>query len=461
MRRFEFKDVTTSKFWQISQEGPQLTVSWGQIGAKGQTRTRIFDSPDTAFKNQCDLIGEKLVNGYIEVTADGLPIAPQAPQTPTGPSSQSQEAPQSQEGRRAILQNAWGHTIILTQLGLHVITGEGPDRLVQTLGSSKEAEEHFNRIKMVRQKEGYEAQRLEPMSSETVAPPTRLELAGFEGKIDFNDGRLLISFDGDFDSEIPGIVCDALVDHIEQLAPRYVQLLCGTQSPKAGWEQALDNKSLESVEAFVFDTPYSTTQRQGRNSMGSLDAVTRACPNLKNLFATGALALNPVGHLKLETLHLLGEPLSLSLLEALGECYFPSLKSLTLWLGDAGPDVESTTVSSIFSIEASSLREIHVGGIFNVDASSFLAKVATHKMPHQLKNLRIYGECSLEDVKSILENHSESFESLETLELLVWDEEDTGENEWAIQVGSRLLSLKNIDEDEQHEQFLPGVYSAW
>jgi hypothetical protein len=314
---------------------------------------------------------------------------------------------------------------------------------------------------MVREKDGYEARKLEPVSSETVAPPTRLELVDFAGKTDFNNGRLLITFDGDFDSEIPSIVCDALVEHIEQSAPRYVQLSCDIQSPKAGWEQALDNKSLESVESFVFDTPYATTQRQSLNSIGSLDAVTRACPNLKNLFATGALALNPAGHLKLESLHLLGEPLSPSLLEALGECYFPSLKRLSLWFGDAGPAEESAAVSSLFSIDAPGLRELHVGGFFNVDASSFLAKLATHKMPHQWKNLRIYEECSLADVKSILENHSESFESLETLGLVVWDEDDTGEKEWAIQVGSCLLRLEHIDEDEQHVQFLPGVYGAW
>jgi predicted DNA-binding WGR domain protein len=461
MRRFEFKEGTSSKFWQISQEGPQLTVNWGRIGAKVQTKTKTFDSPDAAFKNQCALIGEKLANGYIEVTADGLPMAPPTPQTPTGPSSQSQETPQSQEGRRAILQNARGHTIILAQLGPHVITGEGPDRLVQTLGSSREAEEHFNRIKMVREKDGYETRRLEPVSNETVAPLTRPELAGFEGKIDFNDGRLLISFGGDFDSEVQSAVCDALVEHIEQLAPRYAQLLCDTQSPKAGWERALDNKSLESVESFVFDTPYNTTERQSLNSIGSLDSVIRACPNLKKLFATGALDLNPVGHPKLESLYLLGEPLSPSLLEALGECCFSSLKRLALGLGYVGPSEETIIVSSLFSIEAPGLRELHIGGGFKADASGFLAKLAAHKLPHQWNNLRIYEECSLADVKSILENHRESFESLETLGLVVWDEEDTGENEWAIQVGSRLLRVENIDEDERRKQFLPGVYNTW
>jgi hypothetical protein len=70
------------------------------------------------------------------------------PQATTTPSSQTQTPSQSQEGRRAILRNgAWTHTIILTQFGHYVIIGEGPDRLIQILGSSKEAEERFHKIK--------------------------------------------------------------------------------------------------------------------------------------------------------------------------------------------------------------------------------------------------------------------------------------------------------------------------
>jgi hypothetical protein len=82
-------------------------------------------------------------------------------------------------------------------------------------------------------------------------------------------------------------------------------------------------------------------------------------------------------------------------------------------------------------------------------------KLAARKMPSQWKYLRVDGECSLADLKSILDNHGESFESLETLELPVWDDDDTGEKEWVFQIGSHLLRVKDVGEDGPNEQFQP------
>src|SRR5262245_61972187 len=138
MRQFQLRDKKSSKFWRISQEDTQLTINWGRTGAKGQAETKLFDSPDAAFENLCALIGEKLADGYEVTSIDDQIISSQPPQATTTSSSQTQTPSQSQEGRRAILQNgAWAHTIILTQFGPYVIIGEGPDRLVQILGSSK------------------------------------------------------------------------------------------------------------------------------------------------------------------------------------------------------------------------------------------------------------------------------------------------------------------------------------
>jgi predicted DNA-binding WGR domain protein len=82
MGHFEFKDGKSSKFWQASQEGAQLTINWGRSGEIGETRTRTFNSPDAAFRNMCTLIGEKLANGYIEITDDGSPMEPFVSQSP-------------------------------------------------------------------------------------------------------------------------------------------------------------------------------------------------------------------------------------------------------------------------------------------------------------------------------------------------------------------------------------------
>jgi predicted DNA-binding WGR domain protein len=37
MRRFEFHDDRSHKFWEIERDGAVVTTRWGRIGAAGQT----------------------------------------------------------------------------------------------------------------------------------------------------------------------------------------------------------------------------------------------------------------------------------------------------------------------------------------------------------------------------------------------------------------------------------------
>jgi predicted DNA-binding WGR domain protein len=40
MRRFEFKEGSSSKFWEVSVSGNTLTVRFGRIGTEGQEKTK-------------------------------------------------------------------------------------------------------------------------------------------------------------------------------------------------------------------------------------------------------------------------------------------------------------------------------------------------------------------------------------------------------------------------------------
>ncbi len=70
-RRFEFVGGTSSKFWEISQSGPQVTVQFGRIGTNGQTQTKDCGSWDAAAERVRKLIAEKLKEGYQEVAGSG------------------------------------------------------------------------------------------------------------------------------------------------------------------------------------------------------------------------------------------------------------------------------------------------------------------------------------------------------------------------------------------------------
>ena len=65
-RYFEFSDGTSSKFWELSQEGSEMTTRYGKIGTKGQSTTKSFDSPEKAAAETAKIIVKKVKEGYVE-----------------------------------------------------------------------------------------------------------------------------------------------------------------------------------------------------------------------------------------------------------------------------------------------------------------------------------------------------------------------------------------------------------
>lgn len=83
MRRFEFKEGSSNKFWEVAVSGTTLTVRFGRVGANGQEKTKKFASGALAEKEQEKLIAEKVAKGYKEVgaTSPGKAPAPGAGKT--------------------------------------------------------------------------------------------------------------------------------------------------------------------------------------------------------------------------------------------------------------------------------------------------------------------------------------------------------------------------------------------
>ncbi|MCA9700590.1 MAG: WGR domain-containing protein, partial [Myxococcales bacterium] len=48
MRRFEFKDARSYKFWEIQVEGNAFTVRYGKVGTDGVTQTKSYANADKA-----------------------------------------------------------------------------------------------------------------------------------------------------------------------------------------------------------------------------------------------------------------------------------------------------------------------------------------------------------------------------------------------------------------------------
>ena len=86
MRRFEFSDSTSNKFWEVDVDGETLNVTFGKIGTKGQSKPKDFATPEKAKAEMEKLIKEKTGKGYVEVGGKAIKaIKPAAgKQTNTG-----------------------------------------------------------------------------------------------------------------------------------------------------------------------------------------------------------------------------------------------------------------------------------------------------------------------------------------------------------------------------------------
>ena len=68
MRTFQYSDAKSHKFWNIDVSGSSFVVTFGKVGASGQTQTKSFASAGQAQAEADKLIREKLKKGYVEST---------------------------------------------------------------------------------------------------------------------------------------------------------------------------------------------------------------------------------------------------------------------------------------------------------------------------------------------------------------------------------------------------------
>ncbi len=66
VRHFEFVEGKSSKFWEISVDGCEVTVRYGRIGAAGTTKVKTFADTEAAQRDADKLIAEKTGKGYAE-----------------------------------------------------------------------------------------------------------------------------------------------------------------------------------------------------------------------------------------------------------------------------------------------------------------------------------------------------------------------------------------------------------
>ncbi|HEY9734407.1 MAG TPA: DUF4240 domain-containing protein [Drouetiella sp.] len=76
MRRFEYTDEKSGKFWEIGLNDKSVTVKFGRTGTTGQLQTKSFSSHGEAQVHHDKLIAEKIRKGYVEAASTTANLSP-------------------------------------------------------------------------------------------------------------------------------------------------------------------------------------------------------------------------------------------------------------------------------------------------------------------------------------------------------------------------------------------------
>jgi predicted DNA-binding WGR domain protein len=66
-QRYEFREDSSNKFWEIELKGKTVTTWWGKIGTEGQSKEKVFADEAAALKEYNKLVAEKTGKGYVSM----------------------------------------------------------------------------------------------------------------------------------------------------------------------------------------------------------------------------------------------------------------------------------------------------------------------------------------------------------------------------------------------------------
>lgn len=108
VRRFEFREGTSDKFWEVETAGVYAVIRYGRRGTDGSTQPKTFRNAAAADAYASKMIGEKTAKGYREVPAGNgshrkVTAAQLAGQTPAAVVATSSPSRPRGDGERGII----------------------------------------------------------------------------------------------------------------------------------------------------------------------------------------------------------------------------------------------------------------------------------------------------------------------------------------------------------------------
>ncbi len=116
MRRFEFSEGSSNKFWEIEAKAKELRIRFGKLGSTGQLKLQTLGSPAEATASMAKQIAEKTKKGYAEAggAKPTARVKPAPGVKPTALKITDLKAPKGALHRMVLVDDERGHIALVT-----------------------------------------------------------------------------------------------------------------------------------------------------------------------------------------------------------------------------------------------------------------------------------------------------------------------------------------------------------
>ncbi|MFO7565547.1 MAG: WGR domain-containing protein [Enhygromyxa sp.] len=335
MRRFEYKDAKSQKFWEIETEGDAFTVRYGKIGTDGQVQTKTYASADKAQAEAEKLIKSKTKKGYVEVELDAKSQAQAKAKTASA-------ASRNPELEAAIVATPDDPSVWAVYFDWLAEQGDPwgeRGQLALALDKAKGAA----KTKLTKQLEEFDQARGEALYGKS--------LLGLMKKADFAEVAQLSDRYGllwtasvkspeyEWSGTAPNTVLGALVKSPAARLLSSINIGLMDWEYPVGLQKGVDAISkagkLEALRSlFVGDFEYPDEQEISWVEVGKVGKLLPIAPKLRTLHLRGGgIELGKLEHPTLEHLLIETGGLPRGAVASVGKCRLPALTSMEVWLG--------------------------------------------------------------------------------------------------------------------------------
>jgi uncharacterized protein (TIGR02996 family) len=384
MRRFEFEEGSSHKFWEIVVEGNAYTVRYGKVGTDGQVQTKTFKDAAKAEAEANKKIAEKTKKGYAEVQVEATAGGASKP----GAAKDGARNPGLEQAIHDAPDDvgAW-------QVYADWLQSEGDpwgERL--SLGLAHAAAKGAAKTKLKKAIDKLDEQHRETFLGKAFAKLIKAEdfeqVAKLEWSYGFVVGVRVAAPEFEFDGTGPDTILRALIKSPAARFLRSIRIgLIDWQGDEDSFDKGIDaiSKSgpLPSVrELFVGDFEFGDETEISWTDVGSVEPALLVMPNLRSLHVRGGgIGLGKaLEHDKLESLRIETGGLPGDAVKAIGKCKLPNLTKMDVWFGQknygAGGNIKQ--LAPLFTGEGTpKLRHL---GLMNAEFEDDIA-IALAKSP--------------------------------------------------------------------------------